>query len=93
MTSTIKSEVHISMEKDEPLQKFEFDKDNYKKKLVECFKDRKRETYLAKRTRNYATIDNLSKTLSLEKKKEFSDFFQIQSGRFSIYYPDCLERI
>ncbi len=94
MTSKVKNEVHIPLEKDEPLQMVELDQENRKQKLVTSIKDEEREAFLAKRSRNYTTIYNLTKKLRLDKKKEFSEFFQIKSGRYyGISYTDCLKRI
>ena len=82
MTTKIGNDVHISLEETPIVEKKESEEGECKQKLIESSENRQEENVSLNRSRKYATIDNLSRKLQLEKKTELSEFFQIKNGEY-----------
>ena len=82
MTTKIGNDVHISLEETPIVEKKESEEGECKQKLIESSENGQEENVSLNRSMKYATVDNLSRKLQIEKKTEFSEFFQIDSGKY-----------
>ena len=86
MTSKIANDVHISVEENEPSKVGESDQNELREQLSTSSRNEQESNFSGKYSAKYATLDNLTKQLSLEKKTEFSEFFQTKCGkRYGIF--------